>query len=96
MINGIIFTKNDVGGVSVSTLEATVSMLEAMPEEARLKVYQYARTVFSSNRPANPFTPVSKETVLADLKASTDEFDRGEGMDAKEAIREMRRQRGFV
>lgn len=61
-----------------------------------LKVNQYARTAFSSNRPASPFTPVSKETVLADLKASSGEFDRGEGMDAKEAVREMRRQRGFV
>lgn len=43
-----------------------------------------------------PFTPVSKETVLADLKASSEEFDRGEGMDAREAVLEMRRQRGFV
>ena len=91
-----MLSEKDAGGVGVSTLEATVSMLEAMPEEARIKVYQYARTVFSSNRPASPFTPASKETVLADLKASSEEFDRGEGMDAREAVREMRRQRGFV
>ena len=32
-----------------------------------------------------PFTPVSKKTVLEDLKASSEEFDRGEGMDAREA-----------
>lgn len=55
-----------------------------------LKVNQYARTAFSSNRPASPFTPVSKETVLADLKASSGEFDRGEGMDAKEALRQLK------
>ena len=80
----------------MSTLEATVSMLEAMPEEARIKVYQYARSVFSSDRPANPFTPVSKESVLADLNTSSQEFERGEGMNAKNAIQEMRRQHGFV
>ena len=80
----------------MSTLEATISMLEAMPEEARVKVYQYTRTMFSSNRPSNPFTPVSKESVMADLKASSQEFDKGEGLDARTAIQEMRRQRGFV
>ena len=80
----------------MSTLEATVSMLEAMPEEARIKVFQYARTIFSSNRPSNPFTPVSKETVLADLKASTQEFNQGEGLDARETVQEMRRERGFI
>ena len=80
----------------MSTLEATISMLEAMPEEARVKVYQYARTMFSSNRPSNPFLPVNKESVLADLEASSQEFDKGEGLDARAAIQEMRRQRGFV
>ena len=80
----------------MSTLEATVSMLEAMPEEARLKVFQYTRTMFSSNRPSSPFTPVSKESVLSDLKASSQELDAGEGTDAKAAIQEMRRQHGFV
>ena len=80
----------------MSTLEATVSMLEAMPEEARIKVYQYARSMFSSDRPSNPFTPVTKEKVLAELKTSSQEFDNGQGMDAGDAIREMRRQRGFI
>lgn len=80
----------------MSTLEATVSMLEAMPEEARIKVYQYARSVFSSNRPSNPFLPVTKDSVLADLEASSQEIDRGEGVNAKEAIQDMRHQHGFV
>ena len=80
----------------MSTLEATVSMLEAMPEEARIKVYEYARSMFSSDRPANPFTPVTKEKILSDLNASSQEFMNGEGLDAKDAIREMRRQHGFV
>ena len=80
----------------MSTLEATMSMLEAMPEEARLKVYQYTRTMFSSSHPSSPFTPASKENVLADLKASSQEVDAGKGTDAKAAIQEMRRQHGFV
>ena len=80
----------------MSTLEATVSMLEAMPEEARMKVFQYTRTMFSSIRPSNPFTPVDKASVLTDLKTSSEEFESGKGLNAKEAIEEMRRQRGFI
>ena len=80
----------------MSTLEATVSMLEAMPEEARMKVFQYTRTMFSSIRPSNPFTPVDKASVLTDLKTSSEEFESGKGLNAQEAIEEMRRQRGFI
>ena len=80
----------------MSTLEATMSMLEAMPEEARAKVYRYALSLFSSDRPSNPFTPVGRETVLADLQASSREFDGGEGMDARTAVEELRRHYGTV
>ena len=41
----------------MSTLDATVSMLETMPEEARLLVYKYTQDLFTSKKPANPFTP---------------------------------------
>ena len=58
--------------------------------------FMLTATMFSSNRPSSPFTPVSKESVLSDLKASSQELDAGEGTDAKAAIQEMRRQHGFV
>ena len=41
----------------MSTLEATISMLQAMPEEARLKVFEYTQRLFVSRKPANPFAP---------------------------------------
>ena len=38
----------------MSTLDATVSMLEAMPEDARLKVMEFTQNLFTSRKPANP------------------------------------------
>ena len=80
----------------MSTVEATLSMLESMPEEARHKVFLYTRELFSSERPSNPFTPVSESQVLADLEKATKEFGNGEGVDAVDAISSMRKQHGFI
>ena len=64
----------------MSTLEATVSMLQAMPEEARLKVLEYTRRLFTAPKPANPFSPVGEKELLADLSAAREEIDEGKGM----------------
>ena len=52
----------------MGTIEATVSMLETMPEEARLLVFNYTQELFSAQRPANPFTPISTDKLLSDLR----------------------------
>ena len=80
----------------MSTLEATVSMLETMPEEARIKVFEYTRSVFSSARPSSPFTPAGKSQVMEDLEISSREFEQGQGLNAKDAINGMRQQHGFI
>ena len=49
----------------MGTIEATVSMLETMPEEARLLVFNYTQELFSAQRPANPFTPISTDKLEA-------------------------------
>ena len=49
----------------MSTLDATVSMLEAMPEDARIKVMEFTQKLFTSRKPANPFVPVSQEQILS-------------------------------
>ena len=54
----------------MSTLDATVSMLEAMPEDARIKVMEFTQKLFTSRKPANPFVPVSQEQILSDLAES--------------------------
>ena len=76
----------------MSTLEATVSMLESMPEEARLKVFMYTQSLFTSAKPANPFTPLTEERVLSDLSISRQQAADGEGLNMKEALMEIGRQ----
>ena len=80
----------------MDTIEATVSMLETMPEEARLLVYNYTQELFSVQRPANLFTPISTDKLLSDLEESRRQIEAGEGMNMKEVLREMGRQHGFI
>jgi hypothetical protein len=80
----------------MSTLEATVSMLETMPEEAQKKVFTYTQTLFSAERPANPFTPKSEVQILADLDKSEQEIAEGKCQEATSAVMELRRAHGFI
>ena len=80
----------------MSTIDATVSMLETMPEEARILVYRYTQELFSSRRPASPFTPVSTKQVLADLEESRQQIKEGKGMKMDEALNDLGRRHGFI
>ena len=73
----------------MSTLEATVSMLETMPEDARILVMEYTQKLFSSPRPANPFVPLTTEQILADLAESRSQFAAGQGMNMEQALNSM-------
>ena len=70
----------------MSTLDATVSMLEAMPEDARIKVMEFTQKLFTSRKPANPFVPVSQEQILSDLAESRQQIADGKGLDMEDAI----------
>jgi len=59
----------------MSPLDATVSMLEAMPEDARIKVLEFTQQLFTSRKPANPFVPISQEQLLSDLAESRRQID---------------------
>ncbi len=80
----------------MSTLDATVAMLEAMPEDARIKVLEFTQQLFTSRKPANPFVPISQEQVLSDLAESHRQIVDGEGLDMKDALNRMGEQHGFV
>lgn len=80
----------------MSTIEQTVSMLEAMPEEARVLVFRYTQELFTSTKPASPFKPLSAEDVLAELAVSRSQIANGEGVEMKSALVEMGKRHGFV
>lgn len=80
----------------MSTIEATVSMLETMPEEARILVFKYAQSLFTSNKPANPFVPKSEKDILSDLEESRKQIEEGQGVNMKQALKEMGVRHGFI
>ena len=80
----------------MSTLDATVSMLEAMPEDARIKVMEFTQKLFTSKRPANPFVPVSQEEILSDLAESRQQISDGKVLDMEDALKKMGKQHGFI
>ena len=80
----------------MSTLDATVSMLEAMPEDARIKVMEFTQKLFTSIRPANPFVPIGQEQILSDLAESRQQISDGKGLDMEDALKEMGKQHGFI
>ena len=80
----------------MSTMEATISMLEAMPEEARLKVLEFTKKLFTSERPANPYRELTKARILDDLEESRNQITHGEGLDMENALNQLGRKHGFV
>ena len=80
----------------MSTLDATVSMLEAIPEDARIKVMEFTQKLFTSRKPANPFAPVSQEQILSDLAESCQQISDGKGLNMEDALKRMGKQHGFI
>lgn len=80
----------------MSTLDATVSMLEAMPEDARIKVFEFTQRLFTSRKPENPFVPVNTEKILSDLAESRQQIAEGRGIDMGDALKELGKQHGFL
>lgn len=80
----------------MSTIDATVSMLEVMPEEARLKVFEFTQQMFVSKKQENPFVSVTVKSVLSDLAESRQQIAEGNGLDMGNALEELGKQHGFV
>ena len=80
----------------MSSIESTVSMLEVMPEEARLLVLKYTQNLFNARKPASPFTQKSEDKILDELAESRRQIEDGQGLDMKAALKEMGAEHGFI
>lgn len=84
------------GGINMGTVEATVSMLETMPEDARIMVYNYTQSLFTSRKPENPFIPLTTDMILSDLEESRKQISEGKGLNISDALNELGEKHGFV
>lgn len=80
----------------MNSMEATMSMLEAMPEEARLKVLEFTRKLFTAERPANPHVQLMSDQILSDLEESRNLIAHGEGLSMEDVLNDLGRRHGFV
>ncbi len=78
----------------MSTIEATVSMLQHMSEPEQNKVLMFTRDLFSSQT-SNPFKPLSEKEFLASIDVSLKQADTGNVQDAEAAIDEISTELGI-
>ena len=80
----------------MSSIEATISMLEVMPEDARLLVMEYTQSLFNARKPESPYTMKSESQILNDLAESRKEIEEGMGLDMQDALKQMGADHGFI
>lgn len=80
----------------LSTIAETVSIMEELPESSRRKILVFAQNELKVSNPNNPFVPLTKERVMADIRLSEEQIDAGKGIDATEAVMALRKKYGFA
>ncbi|MCQ2558053.1 MAG: hypothetical protein MJ135_02930 [Oscillospiraceae bacterium] len=79
----------------MSTLEATVSMLEVLSEADLLRIQTFAKCLFMSQGHENPFQPLTKGQIIAQLDESAKEYAHGQFKDADAFADEMMEKYGL-
>ena len=77
----------------MSTLEATVSMLETLPEEDLMAINGIVRRFVVKE--SNPYRPLSKEETLEKLAKSRKHAEECRLTDARQAVEEIRQKHGI-
>ncbi len=80
----------------MSTIEATVSMLENMTEDARIRVLEFTKNLYISPEQENPFVPLTEEQILADLAESRQQIEGGHVRPMEDVLDELEHKYGFV
>ena len=77
----------------MSTLEATVSMMEQLPERDLLKIQAFVRLFFPDT--SNPFSPLTEEEIYAQLESSRKHVEEGKLKDARQVSANVRAKYGL-
>ncbi|MCR5023752.1 MAG: hypothetical protein K6A90_05395 [Lachnospiraceae bacterium] len=72
----------------MSTVEATVSIMNCMTEQDQNKILSFTRELFAAQKD-NPFKPMSENEFIASIDESLKQADNGLVQDADEAIDEI-------
>lgn len=69
-----------------SVLETNIALLRTIPEEHQTNINEYLVLNYCTQ---NPFAPLSREQICAELEESRRSAERGEGQDFDEALDEI-------
>ena len=72
--------------IVMSTLEANLALLSTIPEECQKEIQNYLLMNFCGS---NPYKPLSKNEILAELSESRISYDAGEGEELGKVISEI-------
>lgn len=79
----------------MSTLEATVSMLETLPEEEINTIYEVTKRFFVNRGGNNPFQSKTEDEIICELDTAKKHVEAGLVNDAKDASKELRAKYGL-
>lgn len=79
----------------MGTLEATVSMLETLPEPELLAIHDMTRRFYMKQTAQNPLEPMTERQMLDKLSASRKHAKEGKVMDADVAVSKIREKYGL-
>jgi hypothetical protein len=73
----------------MSTLEATISMMEMLPEDDLILIRNFTTTLYEKRKNNNPFMPLTEEKLISDLEISRKQIEKGQCQDMKTALEEV-------
>lgn len=80
----------------MSTVEATISVMENMTPEEQKYVYEVACEIIAARNPRNPYKPLTQQQIIDDLALSRQQVEEGKTTDAREAFTAMGEKYGFI
>ncbi|MCC8101516.1 MAG: hypothetical protein LIP11_04395 [Clostridiales bacterium] len=80
----------------MSTIEATISMMQEMTENSRKKVLDYVKLIYTADTTPSPFAPLSGDEIIEKLALGRAQNEAGEGIPFDEALKRIGVENGFI
>ena len=75
----------------MSSMEATISMLEALPEESRILVLEFTKRLFAAARQNESFSSLDDDKSPHNQEVSRNRIAQGQGLDVSASPEHLRR-----
>jgi EAL domain-containing protein (putative c-di-GMP-specific phosphodiesterase class I) len=77
------------GAGYMSTMEATISMMEVLPEDDLVQICNFTTMLYEKRKVNNPFVPLTEEKLMSDLETSRTQIAQGKSLNMKTALEQL-------